>query len=114
LDNVVVVAPTQTPLGKLAGVVVDPINRQLRYYVIRVRRWLSTRHYLMPLRAARLTADAPAMQVDFDAEELKTFGKNATDALCSSSPRNDDLTIAETQWRPSRRRRLARDFDGDQ
>jgi hypothetical protein len=73
LDNVVVIAPSQTPLGKLAGVVVDPMNRQLRYYVIRVRRWLSTRHYLMPLRSARLTADAHGMQVDFDAEELKTF-----------------------------------------
>ena len=92
LDNVVVIAPTQTPLGKLAGVVVDPINRQLRYYVIRVRSWLSTRHYLMPLGPARLTADAHAMEVDFDAEELKRFEQVDPDKVPAFS--EDDLLTA--------------------
>jgi hypothetical protein len=56
-------------LGKLAGFVVDPAARQLRYFVVEVARWLSTRRYLVPLcpatlepqhRMVRLECDPPA------------------------------------------------------
>jgi hypothetical protein len=92
LDDVVVVNAGKEPLGKLRGVVVDPAHLQVRFYVVACRGWFSTRHYLMPLRAARLTGDAHMLEVDVEADELKTFGEVNPSKLPAFS--EDDLLTA--------------------
>jgi len=72
LNDVVILSPTGKSVGTLAGVMVDPADRHLRYYVIRSGRWWS-RHYLVPLRPARLSGDAHNLEVDFEADELTAF-----------------------------------------
>ncbi len=53
-------------LGRLTGFVVDPAARQLRYFVVEVRRWLSRQRYLIPLCPATLEAEQHTMRLDCD------------------------------------------------
>lgn len=71
LGGAVLVGPSQSLLGTLDGVLVDPERRQVRYYVVgRKRRWFGSRHYLLPLRATRLDRDRHALEVDVEADEI--------------------------------------------
>jgi PRC-barrel domain len=71
-------------LGTLRGFIVDPAARQLRYFVVEVARWLSTRRYLIPLcpatlepqhRTVRLECDAPSKTQwrEFDDRQFSRF-----------------------------------------
>jgi hypothetical protein len=70
LDDVVVLSADKTPLGKLEGVVVDPAELRVHYFVVGRRGWWSSRHYLVPMRTARLAADAHALEVDVPGADL--------------------------------------------
>jgi hypothetical protein len=84
-------------LGTLAGFVIDPAARQLRYFVVEVARWLSTRRYLIPLcpatlepqhRTVRLECDPSAKQQwrEFDDRLFSRFSDDdLIDALFSES-----------------------------
>ena len=63
-------------LGKLAGVVVDPAARRLRYFVVEAGRWLSRHRYLIPLCPATLQSEQHAMKLECDRDatgEWRTF-----------------------------------------
>jgi hypothetical protein len=92
LDDVAVVSPSNAPLGKLDGVIVDPAERQVRYYVVASRGWLSSRHYLLPLRPARLIRDRRALEVDVEVDEIKKCEQVDPDALPQFS--DEDLVTA--------------------
>jgi len=51
-------------LGTLAGFVVDPAARRLRYLVIEMRHWLKRERYLVPLCLARLERDRQTLMLD--------------------------------------------------
>jgi hypothetical protein len=68
LDNVLVVTPTRIPVGKLDGVIVDPSRLQVEYLVVGSR--FKSRHYLVPMRTARLAGDAHELQIDIDSEQI--------------------------------------------
>jgi len=71
LNGAILVSPSQSALGKLDGVLVDPQYRQVRYYVVeRKRRLFGSRHYLLPLTAARLDRDRHTLEVDVEADEI--------------------------------------------
>jgi len=53
-------------IGKLAGFVIDPAARQLRYFVVEAARWLSTRRYLVPLCPATLDPQQRTVKLDCD------------------------------------------------
>jgi hypothetical protein len=53
-------------LGKLNGFIVDPVARQLRYFVVEVRRWLTKHRYLVPLCPATLECDRQTVRFEFD------------------------------------------------
>jgi len=56
LSNVVIVGESDRALGKLDGIIFDPIERRVRYFVIRSRRWWRVHRYLLaaePLRVER-------------------------------------------------------------
>ncbi len=60
-------------LGKLTGFVVDPAARRLRYFVVEVARWLSTRRYLVPLCAATLEPERQTVRLDCDPSAKKDW-----------------------------------------
>jgi hypothetical protein len=73
LNDAVVVTPRKTPLGTLDGVLVDASRCAVEYLVVGARRWFTSRHYLVPLRTARLASDAHEIEVDLDDDALSTL-----------------------------------------
>ena len=59
-----------TILGKLSGILVDPMRRQVRYLIVESRTWLATHHYSVPLDVTRVDRDQKALLVDVEADAL--------------------------------------------
>ena len=70
LDDVVVVSTSDVPLGKLEGVIVDPQERHVRYYVVESRDWFKTHRYLVPDAPHHIDWNRRAMQVELDEAAL--------------------------------------------
>jgi hypothetical protein len=68
-DDITVRAATGHPLGRLEGFIIDPTQRQLRYFVIRTT-WLPGGSRLIPLTAARLNVEDHAIELLSDDHEL--------------------------------------------
>ena len=79
-------------LGKLTGFVIDPAARQLRYFVVEVARWLSTRRYLVPLCPATLQSQRRTVTLDCDPTAKKDW-REFDDRLFSRFS-DDDLLAA--------------------
>ncbi|HTI36442.1 MAG TPA: PRC-barrel domain-containing protein [Vicinamibacterales bacterium] len=75
LNDFVLVSPTHAKLGTLDGVLVDPHDRQVRYYVVTAGGWLNGRHYLLPMTPARLESERHALQVDLEPEDLNQLAR---------------------------------------
>ena len=77
LDGAVLVSPTHEPVAKLDGVLIDPHQRKVRYYVVQSRYVaenhgrISSRHYLLPLTATRLDRDRRTLEVDLEADDIQ-------------------------------------------
>jgi hypothetical protein len=89
-------------LGKLAGFVVDPAARQLRYIVVEVARWLSTRRYLIPLCPATLEPQHRTMRLECD-PPAKTQWREFDDRQFSRFSDDDLLEALFGDARRSRR-----------
>jgi hypothetical protein len=87
-------------LGRLAGFVVDPAARQLRYFVVEVRRWLSRQRYLVPLCPATLEAERQTMRLDCDPASTRDWRK-FDDRLFSCFSDNDLLDVLFGEARQS-------------
>src|SRR5262249_48764891 len=96
LDDVLVVSPSHEKLGKLDGVVVDPCQRQVRYYVLERAGWFSSRHYLLPLGPARFLPDRRAVEVDLETDEIGNLEQVDPAAL----PRFSDEDLISAMFRP--------------
>jgi len=70
LNGFSLVSPSDAPLGKLDGVLIDPGQRQIRYYVVKAAGWLLSHRYLLPATGARLEADRRTLQMDIEPAEL--------------------------------------------
>jgi hypothetical protein len=70
LDDVVVVSKSDVPLGRLEGVIVDPQERHVRYYVVESRDWFKTHRYLVPDAPHHIDWNRRAMQVELDEAAL--------------------------------------------
>ena len=79
-------------LGTLAGFVIDPAARQLRYFVVEVARWLSTRRYLIPLCPATLEPQHRTVRLESD-PSAKQQWREFDDRLFSRFS-DDDLLAA--------------------
>ena len=71
LDGAPVVSPAHTTLGTLAGALVDPIRRQVCYWVIESGRWPMKHRYALPLSTTRVDPARQALLVDVDAGDLQ-------------------------------------------
>jgi len=63
LSETVVVAGRDRMLGKLDGIVIDPIEHQIRFFVIKARHWLRTHRYLLPAAPLQVEADRKALHL---------------------------------------------------
>jgi hypothetical protein len=57
-------------IGELAGFVLDPANRRVRYAVFR-HGWLGRRRFLVPVEDLRLDVERQVLLVDCDQAELE-------------------------------------------
>ena len=70
LDDVVVVSKSDVPIGKLEGIILDPEERHVRYYVVESRDWFKTHRYLVPDAPHQIDWNRKAMQVELDEAAL--------------------------------------------
>ena len=89
LDGAVVVSPNDETIGTLDGMVIDPIERHVRYFVVRSRKWLTSHLHLAPATPARLDSERKALHVDISPEDLRQLREIRSDTFPRYSP--DDL-----------------------
>lgn len=70
LDDMVVVTTGDVPIGKLEGLIVDPDERHVRYYVVESRDWFKTHRYLVPDAPHHIDWNRRALQVELDEKAL--------------------------------------------
>jgi len=98
LNGTVVVSASKEPIGRLDGIVFDPLDRRIRGFIVQSSGWLRPRRYLVPLVQARLDPDHHALEVDLDAETNRLDEVNAHTFPPFS---DDDLIAALFHSRPS-------------
>jgi hypothetical protein len=92
LDGTVLVSPSDETVGTLDGMIIDPIERQVRYFVVRSRNWLKTARHLVPAMPARLDPDHRTLHVDIEADDLPRLRQVRSDTFERFS--DDDLIAA--------------------
>lgn len=92
LDQVDVRDSADASVGKLEGIVVDPAERQVRYFVLKSDRPYQPRHYLLPLVPATIDAEHNALHVDAHPDDLDELIDGPTQAFPIFS--DDDLLTA--------------------
>jgi hypothetical protein len=70
LDDVVVLSKGDVPIGKLEGIIYDPDERHVRYYVVESRDWFRTHRYLVPDAPHHIDWNRKALQVEMDEAAL--------------------------------------------
>src|SRR5215208_4613218 len=53
LKSTVLLNPDNRKLGRLAGALVDPLRRRVRYLIVESRDWLKLHRYVIPLGITR-------------------------------------------------------------
>jgi hypothetical protein len=81
LGGVELVGAENNKVGRLDGVLIDPRERQLRFFVVESRGWFTTRHYLLSVRPTRIEREQRALRVDIDPEEVSRLPIIHPDAL---------------------------------
>lgn len=92
LDRVALHDAAGEPLGHLAGVLIDPPARCIRYFVVEKPGWLRRRVYLIPSDcAARMEPEALRLELgpgelgsleEFDSREVSPFSiEDTVDAM---------------------------------
>jgi hypothetical protein len=94
LNGFTVVSPTDAQLGTVDGVVIDPSERQVCYYVLKTSNRFLTHRYLIPLLPARLEAAHHTLHVDLEPDQLSNFPL----ARPQSFPRFSDADVVEAMF----------------
>jgi hypothetical protein len=92
LDGTVLVSSSDGTVGMLDGMIIDPIERHVRYFVVRSRNWLKTRLQLVPAAPARLDSEHRTLHLDIDARDLPQLREIRSDTFRRYS--GDDLIAA--------------------
>ena len=69
------ISPSDKTVGILDGVIIDPVEQQVCYFVVKSRRWWTTRRYLLPLTPAQIDAERPGLHVDLEPDDLQQLPK---------------------------------------
>jgi hypothetical protein len=92
LRDAVVLSPSDEHLGTLNGIVVDPQERRLCYFVVESGRWRNRRQHLIPAGCARVERDRKALYVDVEPDRIHECEEFRSDRLPSFS--DEDLITA--------------------
>lgn len=71
LATMSLISPSDKSVGTLDGVIIDPIERQVRYFVVKSRRWWMTRRYLFPLTPTQIDSERPGFHVELELDDLQ-------------------------------------------
>jgi hypothetical protein len=86
LKDFTAISPTEAKLGKLDGVLVDPSQRQVRYYVVKAAGRLMSRRYLVPAEpGARLETERRTLQLDVEPNELSSCPETDPESFATFS-----------------------------
>ncbi len=99
LDDIDLVSPTDGTLGKLDGIMIDPVERQVRYFVVTSRRTLKAHQYLVPVTPARIDLERRTLQLELEPDELDRLPEVRSEALPPFS--EEDLIEAMFSPRPA-------------
>ena len=85
-------------LGTLDGVLIDPAERRVRYFVVQSQGWLGKKRYLLSAdETAHLGPEEHVLRVDVDASDS---WRHSFDADSVPAFSEDDLVSALFQTRP--------------
>jgi hypothetical protein len=99
LKGTTLVSPTNATLGTLDGIVIDPIDRRVLFYVFKSPGWFSSHHYLLPQMPARLNSERHTLEVEVEAADIEQLDEVEP----ASFPRfsDEDLIRAMFHSRPA-------------
>jgi hypothetical protein len=92
LNAIKVLSHSEGNVGKLDGLIIDPIERQVRYFVVESRRLLRSRRYLVPLTPATIDAEHGTLRLEFESEDLDELPEVPSEPFRPYS--DDDLMSA--------------------
>src|SRR5436190_19536437 len=92
LRNAVVLSQSERQLGRLNGILVDPHERRLCYFVVESGRWPTRREHLVPVGFARMEAKGKALYLDVEPECFGDYEECRSDRLPAYS--DEDLIAA--------------------
>jgi hypothetical protein len=92
LRDAVVLSQTDEELGRLNGILVDPTQRRLCYFVVESGHWPSRRQHLVPADFARMKPNRKALYLDVEADRFGEYEECRSDRLTEFS--DDDLLAA--------------------
>jgi PRC-barrel domain protein len=100
LDSVDLLAHDDEPLGSLDGVLIDPTERRLRYFVVEKPGWFRRRRYLVPAEeGATVERSRNALRLKVAKNELSTYEEFDTESVREFS--DEDLVTAMFAQRKS-------------
>jgi hypothetical protein len=90
LAGLALVSPTDEEIGHIGGVLIDPGEREVCYFVVESRRLLKTYRYLLPLNPVRI--DAGALRTELESVDLRQLREVQSDSFPLFS--DEDLIAA--------------------
>ena len=73
LNEMTLVSPTNDDVGKLDGMIFDPWERHICYFVVQSRHWFNTRRYLLPASPTRIESGERTLHVDVELAALRAL-----------------------------------------
>jgi hypothetical protein len=92
LNAIRVLSPSEGNVGKLDGLIIDPIERQVRYFVVESRQRLRARRYLVPVSPATIDPEHRTLHLEFESEDLDELPEVPSEPFRPYS--DDDLLSA--------------------
>jgi hypothetical protein len=92
LRDAIVLSPSEEQLGKLSGIVVDPLQRRLCYFVVESGNWLGRRQRLVPAGFARVERAGKTLHLDVEPDGINDCEECRSDRLPAFS--DEDLITA--------------------
>jgi hypothetical protein len=71
LNETTLISPSNGEVGKLDGMIFDPWERHVCYFVVASHHWFTTRRYLLPATPTRIESDGKTLHVDVEPNDLR-------------------------------------------
>lgn len=96
LTDAVLVSPSNKTLGRLDGVIVNPLQRRVCYYVVKSGWGFNTHRRLLQMTSAALEPDRGVVRIDAEPEDLA----NLSEIAPQSFPTFSDADLIDAMFAP--------------